>query len=249
MISKSLIKEVKSFHQPKFRQMYNIFIAEGEKVCSELMKSSKYKIINAFILEESMSKYQNTLGSLKIKNEIISQREMEQITALKTASDIFLLLEMKEDDHKVLLKNDSSVIYLDGVQDPGNVGTIIRIADWFGIDAVIRSPKSADFFNPKVVQSTMGSMVNLDLFTTDYDQIIHAKKTIYGADMYGEPINVIKWNKNAILILGSEGKGISKELEKYIGQKVTIPGNGNKIAESLNVSVAAGIICSRWKGQ
>jgi TrmH family RNA methyltransferase len=248
VISKARIKDIKSLNQPKFRQMYNIFIAEGGKVCTELLKTPKYRIDSVFIVQDTLHKYEILLGGLMDKTEIISSREMEQISALKTTSDILLLLEIKEDDDNVLLKKGTSAIFLDGVQDPGNVGTIIRIADWYGIDAVIRNSQCADFFNPKVVQATMGSMANVNLFTTDYSKILSCGKTIYGTFMGGADINSVSIKSDAVLIMGSEGRGISAELEKSIQNKISIKGSRSKIAESLNVSVAAGIICEKWKG-
>ena len=136
---------------------------------------------------------------MTIDTDIISSKEMEQISALKTASDILLLLEKKEDNINDLVKSDASAIYLDGVQDPGNVGTIIRIADWFGVDAVIRSEESADFFNPKVVQSSMGSMANTLLITSDIETVSSLKKPIYGTYMKGAEIKKIIMESGCLL--------------------------------------------------
>ncbi len=248
MISKALIKDIKSLHQPKFRQIYNKFIAEGEKSCSEFLNHPKYKVDKIFIYNKAETKYKNLL-----KNEIaevinVSQKEMEQLSSFKTASDILLLLERHEDNDNILLKQGTSGIYLDGVQDPGNVGTIIRLADWFGIDAVIRSQESADFFNPKVIQSSMGSMVNVALFSSNPDNLIRYGKKLYGTFMEGSNISNTLIEPDAIIVLGSEGHGISPELSTYINYKITIPGNPLKIADSLNVAVAAAIVCSQWKG-
>ena len=247
MISKARLKEIKALQQPKFRQIYNKFIAEGDKVCIEFLKNQNFKINQILISSGSEEKYKTFVKHMTIDTDIISSKEMEQISALKTASDILLLLEKKEDNINDLFKSDASAIYLDGVQDPGNVGTIIRIADWFGVDAVIRSEESADFFNPKVVQSSMGSMANTLLITSDIETVSSLKKPIYGTYMKGAEMKKIIMESGAILVLGSEGKGISVIADKYIHKKVTIPGARYKIAESLNVSVAAGIICAHWK--
>lgn len=249
MISKALIQDIKALHQPKFRQIYNKFIAEGEKVCTEFLKSSKYKIEKVFISNNALPKYQHLLKDKTAEIIQVTSKEMEQISSFKTPSDILLLLERMEIDDNILLNEDTSAIYLDGIQDPGNVGTIIRLADWFGIDAVIRSGESADFFNPKVIQSSMGSMVNVDLFSADYTKIIECGKKLYGTFMTGHDIFNTTMEQNAIIVLGSEGKGISPELSSHIDVKVTIPGNQSKVAESLNVAVAAGILCSVWKGK
>lgn len=247
MISKARIKDLKAFHQPKFRQIYNKFIAEGDKVCIELLKNPKYSIDQVYITEGYEGKFVKYLREKAINVEIINAREMAQISLLKTPTEIFILLDKKEDDFKDWLSETASIIYLDGVQDPGNVGTIIRMADWFGIDAVVRSEDSADFFNPKVVQATMGSMVNVHLITSKLEAFASSEKPIFGTFMEGENIHTQTVPKGAIMVMGSEGKGISPSNEALIHHKITIPGSTGKVAESLNVAVAAGIICAAWQ--
>jgi TrmH family RNA methyltransferase len=246
LISKARIKDIKALHLPKFRQIYNKFIAEGDKVCVELIKNPKYTINQVLITQGHEDKYKNLLNDQTADIEFITSKEMGQISLLKTPSDILLLLDSKEDDDKELLKKETSIIYLDGVQDPGNVGTIIRMADWFGIDAVVRSEDSADFFNPKVVQSTMGSMVNVHLVTTPLHSLTNKNKQIFGTFMDGKNINDVTIDKGSILVMGSEGKGISQQNIPFIEHHITIPGDANKVAESLNVAVATGIICAAW---
>ncbi len=246
MITKALIKDIRALHQPKFRQIYNKFIAEGDKVCIELIKSPKYEIDDVIITSTNEHKYLKILKNKFAAYKIASPKEMEQISTLKTPGDILLLLKKKEENLNIFLQKKSTAIYLDGVQDPGNVGTIIRIADWFGINAVVRSADSADFFNPKVVQATMGSLVNVDLISTTLQDLTGFDKIIFGADMAGIDIQNADMNQGSILVVGSEGKGISADNEKYIQTKVSIPGVTHKIAESLNVGVATGIICAHW---
>ena len=247
MISKARLKDIKALHQPKFRQIYNKFIAEGDKVCCEFLKNKKFSIDQILITSGNEKKYLGFLSNGTVEPDIISTKEMEQISTLKTPSDIFLLLDKKEDDTNILLNDHISAIYLDGVQDPGNVGTIIRTADWFGIDMIIRSEDSADFFNPKVVQASMGSMVNLLLANADYKKVSSFNRPMYGTYMEGKDLQTTVIEEYAILVMGSEGKGISAEMDKYIQHKITIGGAKKKLAESLNVSVAAGIICAHWK--
>ena len=247
MISKARLKDIKALHQPKFRQIYNKFIAEGDKVCIEFLKNKKFSIDQILITSGNEKKYLDFLSYGTVEPDIISTKEMEQISTLKTPSDIFLLLDKREDDTNILLNDHISAIYLDGVQDPGNVGTIIRTADWFGIDMIIRSEESADFFNPKVVQASMGSMANLLLTTADYKKISSFKRPMYGTYMEGKDLQTTVIEEYAILVMGSEGRGISAEMDKWIQHKITIGGAKNKLAESLNVSVAAGIICAHWK--
>lgn len=246
MISKSKLKDIRSLHLPKFRQMYDKFIAEGEKVAIELLNNRKYNVDDILITASAAEKYQKIFDSNQVS--IISDKEMASVSALKSPSDILLVLQRKEDSLDYLSKQDTCAIYLDGVQDPGNVGTIIRVADWFGIDGVIRSEDTADFFQPKVVQASMGSMVNVQLSTSRLAQIMPYNKPVYGTYMNGQSLSTVKISKNAIIVMGSEGRGITKENEPFIHHHITINGHPSKVAESLNVSVAAGIICGFWKG-
>jgi TrmH family RNA methyltransferase len=247
LISKAQIKDIRALHLPKFRQIYNKFIAEGDKVCIELLKKRKYVVSDIFITQGNEDKYSVYLKEHADIVTLVHQKDMEQMSALKTSSNILMLLQKSEEDINLLVDDAKSAIFLDGVQDPGNVGTIIRIADWFGIDMVIRSSDSADFFNPKVVQSTMGSLVNVELVTATLPEIMTFNRMIYGTFMDGKNLSETNIKPNGILVMGSEGKGIHPENETYINEKITIPGAKSKIAESLNVSIAAGIICSVWK--
>jgi TrmH family RNA methyltransferase len=249
MLSKAAIKDIRALHLPKFRQSYNKFIAEGDKVCIELLKRPKYNIEKAFICTSAVDKYLYITEEMTVEIFPVSVKEMEQLSAFKTPSDILLLVEKKEDDDKILLNSHTSAIYLDGLQDPGNVGTIIRIADWFGIDAVIRSTGCVDFFNPKVIQASMGSIVNVSLCTMEAAELPRFGKEIMGTFMHGENIFAADLPDDAIMVLGSEGQGISPSVEKMIRKRIAIPGSEDKVAESLNVAVAAGIMCGVWKGK
>lgn len=249
MISKATIKDIRSLHSQKFRQIYNKFVVEGGKACAEFIKNEKFTIEAIYLTENSIANYKEWKRNENYIPVIISQKAMEQISTLKTPSGILMVVQKKEEKAQILAKLGTSAIYLDDVQDPGNVGTIIRLADWFGIDAIIRSPNSADFFNPKVVQATMGSMVNMHLITADLQEVCEYNKNIIGTYMQGTPIHEVKLPEDAILVMGNEGKGISYENEKRITKKVSIPGADSRLAESLNVAIAAGIICSFWKKQ
>lgn len=247
-ISKSTIKEIKSLQQPKYRQMYNKFVAEGDKACLEFIKSKKYRISLAVYTDRAFIAHQ--ISSMLPAEVVfqVSQKEMEQMSLLKTPSDVLLVMERMEDSPALIAARKARIIYLDGVQDPGNVGTIIRIADWFGIDAVVRSVDSADFFNPKVVQSTMGSMNNVVLFTSSLSESFCQNRHIAGTYMEGTPVHETSLTKNTILVLGSEGRGISESAARFIQERISIPGAADRVAESLNVAVASGILCAAWNG-
>jgi TrmH family RNA methyltransferase len=245
LISKSQIKELRSLHLQKFRQIYNKFIAEGDKVCIEFLRHDKYHVEEAFILDGHENEYQHLLKRLRIHVHSVNKAEMDQISQLKTPSGILLLLRRPDEGQKPDVSKGRT-IYLDGIQDPGNVGTIIRLADWFGVERVIRSEDSADFFNPKVVQASMGSMVNVDLHTFDLAGLDLVGLPVYGTYMTGENVMEYNFSTPGILVLGNEGKGISETLSKLVTQRLTVPGSKDKVADSLNVATAAGIIIAAW---
>ncbi len=225
---------------PKFRQMYHKFIAEGDKTCIEFAKSTKFEISHIYTTDP---RHDITSVKKACPISVIKKDEMAQISALKTPTSVFLVLEMPSTVESIVPQR---AIYLDGVQDPGNVGTIIRIADWFGVDTVVRSSESADFYNPKTVQATMGSMANIQLLTLEIDQVAQWKLPIIGTKMEGSPIHTTTLPKQGVLVMGSEGSGISPSTEKFLTQVISIPGSSDRIADSLNVGIATGIICSQW---
>lgn len=227
--------------------MYNKFVAEGDKACVEFIKSKKYRISLAAFTEGAAIAHQ--ISSMLPAEVIfqVSQKEMEQMTLLKTPSDVLLVMEKMEDSPVLIEEQKARIIYLDGVQDPGNVGTIIRIADWFGIDAVVRSAESADFFNPKVVQATMGSMNNVVLFTSVLSDSLCRNRHVAGTYMEGIPVQQASLSDNTVLVLGSEGRGISESAAPYIQERISIPGAPDRVADSLNVAIATGILCAAWK--
>lgn len=245
-LSKQKIKEIKSLQQPKFRQIYNKFVAEGDKVVTEFVKNPKYTIEELYITSGAEEKYSSWIRNPSLNTTIIHQKDMTMMSGLKTPADVLLVLRKKEEKWEDTLNKTQKAIYLDGVQDPGNVGTIIRIADWFGVSAVIRSADSADFFNPKVVQASMGSMCRVSLLTAGLDECVPYHNTIVGAFMNGEDASSIRQYPDALLVLGSEGKGIRPENFPHITHRITIHGAEGRIADSLNVSVAAGILCVAW---
>jgi TrmH family RNA methyltransferase len=244
-LSKNQIKYIKSLHQSKFRQMYENFIAEGDKVVKELIKTSTFEIEQILALRSWITQNQDFISFHKIIVFEISEMEMSQISHLTTYSSVFAIAKKKLTLYKNLLKFNYA-FYLDGIQDPGNVGTIIRIADWFGIEAVIKSEDSADFFQPKVIQSTMGSLCKPYLIECNRNQIGVNSSILYSMDLDGENIKNISIPNGSIIILGNEGRGLSDELKTIIdpNNKIFIPGHFSKVAESLNVSSSAAIIAN-----
>ncbi|HMP28185.1 MAG TPA: RNA methyltransferase [Saprospiraceae bacterium] len=168
---------------------------------------------------------------------------MEQISNLVQPTTILAVFDMIDYTFADCLSDKGPILLLDGIQDPGNCGTIIRTADWFGLKSIIRTPQTADFYHPKVVQATMGSLNNIKFSTmVDLDQLTKSRKTIVGMDMNGQNLKELHLSEDMVFVMGSEGQGISKEINNLVNHKVRIPGTNSKLAESLNVGVAASIL-------
>ena len=241
MLSKSQISFIKSLHQKKYRKEHGLFIVEGIKSIQEFFQSS-YQIHTIFYNSEQynlLPKLPANINLFEVKNA-----ELDKISTLQTPQGFLALVHIpknKELDLKEL-KNEFTLV-LDGVQDPGNMGTIIRTADWFGFKNIICSADSVEVFNPKTVQATMGSLARVNIYEADLPALL-GKNTIpvFGALLNGESIYKTQWGSEGLVILGNEGKGISAEVIKKINKPVTIPKIGE--AESLNVAVSAAIFCA-----
>jgi len=236
MLSKKEIKDIQSLGHKKYREELGLFIAEGVKNVSELLKEQNASIKAIYAIEtwinENRHLYPQTVE--------ISEIELERISQLKEPNKVVAVL------HQFTVKEPASEgisIYLDRIQDPGNFGTIIRIADWFNIKNVVCSAGCADLYNPKVVQSTMASIARVNIYY-DLEGKWLAKQSakIYAAVLDGKPIYSLQKIKEGILLIGNESKGISEELLQMNHEKITIPRLGH--AESLNAAVATGIILS-----
>ena len=244
MLTKSKVKLLQSLRLKKYRQKYNIFLVEGHKSVVSLFKQSKFSINQIY----ATSRWQDNHG-IPLYEEITTISEstdLKKISDHKSTPEVIAMVELPNptNDH---IPSIERAIYLDDVQDPGNVGAIIRIADWYGIDTVLRSEGSADFFSSKVIQSSMGSFANMNLHTCSQVTLIERSQNIplIVAAMSGDLLHETSAKQNFILAMGSEGQGISELLIKHAQQAVTISGSAGKIADSLNVSVATGIICDR----
>ncbi len=248
-ITNNQIKFIRSLHQSKFRQIYKKFIAEGHKVAIELIKSNKFQVYGIFCTQMWYDEHIQILKPIADLVFITDNERMEQITTLKNATPVLVVLYQTENNFRSIPLHPGHYFYLDKIQDPGNVGTIIRIADWFGFAGVIAGEGTADFFHPKVVQSSMASIAGIALINATVDQL----KTylpmyiFYALDMNGKNHNTISFNQKSIFILGNEGHGLSDEIKSMLTSEnyLAIEGNNGSIAESLNVSIAAGIIANK----
>jgi RNA methyltransferase, TrmH family len=242
MISKNLISEIRSLHQSKFRKSKNLFIAEGEKVVEELLKSS-FAVREIFATPEYLEQKAGSLSG--ITSHTVSITELERLSMLSTPNKVVAVVNIPEEKpFRLNLKNDYSLA-LDGIRDPGNLGTILRTADWFGIQDIFCSEDTVDCFNPKVVQGAMGSLFRLNVLYGDLKSLpVNNDVPFISASLDGQNIHNITWPSKAVIIMGSESHGISSELTDSTLMNIKIPSHNSSGAESLNVAVATGIILS-----
>ncbi len=247
MLSKTHTKYIQSLSHKKQRDETGLFIAEGPKVVSDLLNSRKFICKEIFALEDWLQEQHKLLSSVSdISITEVKDFELEKISALSTAHSVVAVFEKRKQDHKIETAGKLTLV-LDTIQDPGNLGTLIRIADWFGIANIICSVGCADMYNTKVVQSTMGSLGRVNvIYTNLVDWLAKNKNTpVYAASLEGKNIRTIGKLKEGFIIIGNEANGISNEVMGLVNEKITIPKTGK--AESLNASVAAGIIFSHIK--
>ena len=244
MISKSQISFIKSLHQKKIRKEQGLFIVEGLKSIQEFI-NSEYLVDSVYCTENLMPKLDNL--SRKIKPVIISESELSRISTLSTPQAILAVVQIpKHTEINIKNLDCSFFLALDGVQDPGNLGTIIRTADWFGLNTILCSMDTAEVYNPKVVQASMGSLSRVNIIYTDLGVLFsQINIPVYGALLDGKSIYETDFGQAGIILLGNEGNGISKELVEKINYPITIPRFGK--AESLNVAISASIFCSELR--
>jgi TrmH family RNA methyltransferase len=233
MLSANQIKYFKSLHLKKNRDTEGLFIAEGDKLLGDLL-ASEFECVSLFQIDICLD-----------NAEKVSSKEMSRLSALKNHSNSFGVFKKKSWN---LDLSANKVICLDGVQDPGNFGTILRLMDWFGITQVICSKDTVDVYNPKVVQATMGSLRNITVSYGDLESILtneYKSYTKLGAFMEGEDVKVFPAPKKFVLVMGSEGKGVRENIRNLIDSKISIPKDPSSQAESLNVAVSCGLIMHR----
>lgn len=239
MVSKNQIKLITSLQQKKYRKQEQLFFAEGVKVVQELLHSN-------FELQDLFTTKQDFLTVPKNKVHAISEAELKKISALTTPNTclaVFKIPKVKEMVEKGL------IVALDDVRDPGNLGTIIRLCDWFGIETLFCSEESVDIYNPKVVQATMGSISRVNVVYGNLETFLsQTKLPIFGTFMDGKNIYQEELPKEGIIIMGNEANGISTSVEKLVSDRIAIPRFGNlQVTESLNVATATAIILSEFK--
>jgi TrmH family RNA methyltransferase len=230
MVSKSQIKFVRQLAHKKQRDQHQLFVAEGYKVVQEFLNEN-YQLNQLFTLDSSLfSSHQVT---------VVSQSEMKTMSALKTPSDALAIFAKP---NKQSLSQSNLILVLESIQDPGNLGTIIRLCDWFGIQDIVCSSDTVDCYNPKVIRSTMGSMTRVQVFYKDLNVWLTEMQDyqILATSVDGESLYEFAFDSPTILVIGNEGRGLSKPLQELATDTITIPRYGG--AESLNAAMATGII-------
>lgn len=241
MLSKAQISFITSLQQKKFRTQHGLFVVEGIKSVSEFVHSS-YKVQKIISTADAWAKMDKIPQN--IKYDEVTATDFNKISSLKSPQGILCLVEIPETVHLNIasLRGMHSIV-LDDIQDPGNLGTIIRTAEWFGIKNIICSLETVDAYNPKVVQSTMGSLARVKIVYTDLSKFLKdTPLPVFGALLDGQGIYETNFGQEGLILMGNEGNGISEDILPHVQQAVTIPRIGN--AESLNVAVATTIFCS-----
>lgn len=246
MFSKAKILYINSLERKKNRDSYGVFIVEGEKLSEEVIKCG-YTIEEIFYTSKLSERI--NLDLLNCEKSEVSHDKMARISQLKSVSTI--LMVVKKPISKITkIDNAKLTLVLDGVQDPGNMGTIIRVADWFGVKNIFCSLESVDVFNPKVVQATMGAIARVNVTYCNIEELLKTTTIpIYGTFLDGESIYSKTLSKEGVIVMGNEGNGISKEIEELITTKLLIPSYSpsEECVESLNVGIATAITLSEFR--
>jgi TrmH family RNA methyltransferase len=247
MISRNQLKFIHSLRLKKFRDIDRAFTVEGIKMVDELL-ASNFRTIEIFGTRNWLSSRSVSIQSRNIPSWEITEAELEKASNLVTPNEVIAVVSIPDAINPEIQSFGKFILILDRIQDPGNLGTILRTADWFGIHYIFASEDTADLYNPKVIQATMGSVFRVSLHYSELSSLI--RKTlvnwnIYGASAEGENIHTSEINFPAALIIGNESRGISEDILSLVTKKIGIQSSSGG-AESLNASVATGILCSEF---
>ncbi|HTN05550.1 RNA methyltransferase [Agriterribacter sp.] len=244
MLSKSRVKYIQSLYHKKLRDEEGCFVIEGPKITEEFLLQAPGEILALYAVENWLSNNNTCLKEVNPSCIFLADAsDLEKISSRSTPNQVLAIVRKKKDQPETTI-HPGLFLMLDGIQDPGNFGTIVRIADWFGISTILCSPECADLYNPKVVQSTMGSLLRVNVIytlLTDWCKA-NAGTDIYAATLQGKSIYQCSPLAHGAILMGNESKGVHPELLGFCKEEITIPRTGQ--AESLNAAVATGIILS-----
>lgn len=244
-MSKNQVKNINNLHQKKFRTKQALFIAEGPKVVEEFLHAD-LKIAEIYGLEKWVERNITVLMQKNCKYVVIDEKELAAISALQTPNEVLAVCSQPEYGISSIDKKATLFLYLDGISDPGNLGTIMRMAEWFGLKQIFCSENCAEVYNPKVVQSTMGSLARIKTHYLPLEKLrsLAGVKATLGATLNGENIYELALPEKYILVIGSESHGISPENLEQLSKRITIPKAAGVATESLNAATATSIILS-----
>ena len=237
-VSKTDLKLIKSLKYKKYRYKYGLFVAEGPKLIKEFL-NSRFELVKLYSVAEGFRVDE-------AKTNIISSEALKALSFLTTPQTAIAVFKLRQDANLTL---EGLTLALDGVNDPGNLGTIIRLCDWFDVKNLLCSKATVDCYNPKVVQSTMGSLSRVKIHYVDLGEVLNGSDLFtYSSETVGESVYDTKLTQNAILVMGNESHGVSEDISSLISKKLTIPPFGlSQDAESLNVAMATSIMLSEFK--
>lgn len=247
MISKARIKWIKSLEMAKYRARNNAFVAEGPKLVGELLPYSMPQYIAA--TSEWFEQNDHLIGDETLVDEV-SQEELKKVSLLRTPQSVLAVMPISKKELDVATLKNQLILAIDGVQDPGNLGTILRIADWFGIKHILCSEKTADVYNPKCVQSCMGALARVNVYTCNLvETLSNIDMPIFGTFLDGTDIYKESLSTSGVIVMGNEGNGISPEIANLVDRRLYVPNypHGSLTTESLNVGVCTGIVCAEFR--
>lgn len=243
MLSKAKIKFLLALQQKKQRIKLGLFVAEGEKIVQEILQQKLFKLHSIYATSRWINTNKGFLGGQVDLLHEISPADLKKISTLKTPNQVLAVLEIPQQTPSAHNIQQSFNLVLENIQDPGNLGTIIRIADWFGLPHIFCTKGCVEAYNPKVIQATMGSFLRIPVYQTELSSLFeaHPELPVYGAILGGENVYQSSLQGNSFLVIGNEGKGLEAATTQLLTQGLTIPKLGQ--AESLNAAVATGILC------
>ncbi|MDF2452641.1 MAG: putative tRNA/rRNA methyltransferase [Bacteroidota bacterium] len=250
MISKNQIKYIQSLHSKKNREEEGLFIVEGIKLVTEFIQHQKFEILELFATADYVHDHSQLLSNTSFKFSEVTTEELKKISLLTSPNQVLAIAKITVAKLNADLFKNTTSLFLDDIRDPGNLGTIIRIADWFGIKQVICSPTSTEVYNPKTLQASMGAILRVEVISMPFSELLnHAINIpVYGALLEGSNVYTTAL-KHGLIVIGNEANGISTEVVKHITEPITIPAAAGNGSESLNAANACAIICSEFHRQ
>ena len=248
MLSKNQLKRLRGLQRKKERVNSGLFVVEGKKIVAEILQSSTTYVE----LYATSNWFENNPTFLNKDNSYeLSDRDLGQVSSLKTPNEVLLVLKQKSLTSFDVVSNEVLVLALDAVNDPGNLGTIIRLADWFGVQHILCTSNTVDQYNPKTVQSAMGSINSVQIHYGDLGEMLSNLKshTIYASDLNGDSIYTTSFAEKSVILMGSESHGISEEILSIVNKKITIPTFSVSGVDSLNVATATAIVLSEFRSK